>query len=154
MSTEESLVLAKTSEESLKQELATRFGLMQNNEWFRTNIFQANPTPENPMLHIMRLVQMISDGTHSSTDIVPARMLGRAIDIVDWARVNRRFLRMIDSEPEPANLSLVHNDSNEGWISGSGLLTEDEIDALEKLGLNEQYEVGTHFGAMAIERIE
>jgi hypothetical protein len=154
MSTEESLVLAKTSEESLKQELATRFGLMQNNEWFRTNIFQANPTPENPMLRIMRLVQMISDGTHSSTDIVPLRMLGRAIDIVDWARVNRRFLRMIDSEPEPANLSLVHDDSNEGGKSGSGLLTQDEINALEKLGLNEHYEVGTYFGPMAIERIE
>ena len=126
-----------STEESLKRELATRFGL--------SNV--SNSSHENPMLRTMRMVQIIPDD-------MPLGLLGRAMDIIVWARVNRLFLRMIDLEPEPANLSLVHGDSNEDWISGSGLLTEEEIDALEKLGLNEHYEVGTHFGAMAIERIE
>jgi hypothetical protein len=59
-----------------------------------------------------------------------------------------RILRIIDLESEPVYVSLYDFlESNDG-------LTDDEIDALEKLELHRYYDMGVHFGWVAIERIK
>ena len=58
------------------------------------------------------------------------------------------MLRIIDLVSEPIEVSL-----NEFVESNDGL-TNDELDALSNLKLNEYYDMGVHFGWVTIHRIK
>ena len=81
--------------------------------------------------------------------------LKREMSVPPGENTMARMMRIIDTmygdfylESEPVDVSLYDFlESNDG-------LTEEEIDALEKLELHRYYAIGVHFGWVAIERIK
>jgi len=112
------------------------------------------PDEEIDSLRSLEVGDKVRLGDPSCTEIYVERLdnieefLKRETSIPPSENTMARMLRIIDLESEPVDTSL--ND----FLESNDGLTEEEIDALEKLELHRYYAIGVHFGWVAIQRIK